>query len=141
MAPFNLYRVARQCGVVLREAKDHSPTSVRLRHCFCKSTLRSIGRQHGEAHVALVLRLIVETKGNDTELHSATIKAVSEVVASGLIEVCSGLFEAMDGISLKTMRLWAQAARGASSGLTVADTMAAALLWELAAPHKLKVAA
>lgn len=93
----NLYRVARQCGVVLRDAKDHSPTSVRPRHCFCKATLKAIGEARGEEHLALVLRLIVETKGNDTELHTARV--------------------------------------------SVADTMASALLWQIAAPGMLKVAA
>lgn len=139
-ASVNLHRVARQVGIVLRESADHSPTSVRPRHCFCKPTLRAIGLAHGEAHLAIVLRLIVETRGNATELHAATIKAVSAVVDSGLVEVDGALFEAMDGICLRTLRYWSQAARGIGSA-SVADTMAAALLWQLASPEKLKVAA
>jgi ABC-type tungstate transport system permease subunit len=99
---------------------------------------------HGEAHLAIVLRLIVETKGNAAELHAATIKAVSAVVDSGLVDVDGALFEAMDGIDLRKLRLWSQAARVARAGggrASVVDTMAAALLWQLASPEKLKVAA
>lgn len=143
-ASVNLHRVARQVGIVLRESADHSPTSVRPRHCFCKPTLRAIGLAHGEAHLAIVLRLIVETKGNAAELHAATIKAVSAVVDSGLVDVDGALFEAMDGIDLRKLRLWSQAARVARAGggrASVVDTMAAALLWQLASPEKLKVAA
>lgn len=132
----DIYRVARQCGVVLRDSKDHSPTSIRPRNCYCKPTIRAIGQAHGEEHLAIVLRLIVETDGNNTELHAATIKAVSAVVDSGLVEVGSSLFDALDGISLANMRRWASAARGVGSA-SIADTMAAALLWELASPAKL----
>jgi len=137
---FNLYRVARQVGVVLRESAEHSPTSVRPRHCFCKPTLKAIGNAHGEAHLAIVLRLIVETKGNETELHASTIKAVSNVVDSGMVEVDGALFDAFDGIDLRRLRMWAQIARGFGSA-SVADTMSTALLWQLAAPAKLLEAA
>jgi hypothetical protein len=134
----NVHRVARQCGVVLREPHEHSPTSIRPRHCFCKRTLRAIGVERGEAHLALVLRLIVESEGNASELHAATLKAVSSVVGSEMVVADGALFEAFDRIDLRTLRLWAQAARGVGSTASVADTMAAALLWQIASPKHLQ---
>ena len=89
--PCDIYRVARQCGVILRESVDHSPTSRRPRECYTKATLRDIGRAHGEAHLALVLRLIVET-GNASELHAATLLAVSGVLLNGQVMIDGALF-------------------------------------------------
>lgn len=79
--PCDIYRVARQCGVILREAYDHSPTSRRPRECFCKSTLREIGRQYGEDHLRLVLMLMTGTRHNSAELYADTIRAVSSLLA------------------------------------------------------------
>lgn len=134
----NIHRVARQCGVILRDAHEHSPTSIRPRHCFCKRTVKAIGDERGEAHLALVLRLIVESDGNAAELHAATLKAVSSVVGSEMIVANGALFEAFDRVDLRTLRLWAQAARGVGSTASVADTMAAALLWQIASPQHLQ---
>jgi hypothetical protein len=133
--PCDLYRVARQCGVILRDGKDHSPTSNRPRHCFCKPTLKAIGQAHGEAHLALVLRLIVESKGNAAELHSATIKAVSAVVECEFIQIGTSLFEAFDRIDLRLLRLWAYSARRYNKSSSVADAMTTALLWQLDKPR------
>jgi hypothetical protein len=126
----NLYRVARDVGIVLRDASDHSPTSIRPRHCFCKPTLRQIGQTHGEEHLRLVLRLIVESAGNAAELHASTIKAVSALLDAEAVTVDGALFDAFDRIDLRTLRLWAQSARGIGKA-TVADLMAGALLAHL----------
>lgn len=127
----DIYHVARQCGVILREAHDHSPTSRRPRECFCKPAVRRIGQAYGEAHLALCFRLIVESEGNAGELYAETLAAVSIALTSGLIEPDSGLFEAFDGIDLGALRRWAHAARGTA---TTPETMATALLWRLAGP-------
>jgi hypothetical protein len=126
----DIYRVAGQCGVKLFDAVD-SRNVRRPRECFSKSTLRRIGREHGEAHLALVLRLIVESEGNAAELYGATIEAVSRVVLSGLVRADSALFEAFDRIDLADVRIWALAVKGEASA---ADFMTAALLWQLASP-------
>ncbi|TWG90339.1 hypothetical protein L598_000700000960 [Mesorhizobium sp. J18] len=78
--PCDVYRVARQCGVILRDSHEHSPTSRRPRECFCKPTLREIGREHGEDHLRLVLMLMTGTKANSAELYADMIKAVSAVL-------------------------------------------------------------
>lgn len=129
--PCDIYRVARQCGVILREASDHSPTSRRPRECFCKPAVRRIGRAHGEAHLAMCLRLIVESNGNAGELYAETLSAVSMMLASGLVEIDGALFEAFDAIDLGELRRWAHAARGSA---TTPETMAAVMLWKLARP-------
>ncbi|TPM89847.1 hypothetical protein [Mesorhizobium sp. B2-1-3A] len=79
--PCDIYRVARQCGVILREGFEHSPTSRKPRECFCKPTLREIGQEHGEDHLRLVLMLMTGTKVNAAELYADMIKAVSSVIA------------------------------------------------------------
>nr|WP_313011643.1 hypothetical protein [Brucella intermedia] len=76
----DIYKVARQCGVILRASCDHSPTSRKPRECFCKPTLREIGREHGEDHLRLVLQLMVGTVPNSRELFADMIKAVSSVL-------------------------------------------------------------
>lgn len=127
----DIYRVARQCGVVLRDGHDHSPTSRRPRECFCKPAVRRIGQAHGEAHLALCFRLIVESEGNAGELYAETLAAVSMVLVSGLVELDSTLFEVFDEIDLGALRRWAHAVRGTA---TTPETMATALLWRLAGP-------
>lgn len=127
----DIYRVARQCGVILREAHDHSPTSRKPRECFCKPAVRRIGQAHGEAHLALCFRLIVESNGNGCELYADTLTAISMMLTSGYVEPDGDLFEAFDGIDLGAMRRWAHAVRGSA---TTPETIATALLWCLAGP-------
>lgn len=79
--PCDIYSVARQCGVILRNGIDHSPTSRKPRECYCKDTLRGIGREHGEAHLKLVLMLMTGTRSNSRELYSDMMKAVSALLA------------------------------------------------------------
>lgn len=131
--PCNIFRVAGQCGIrILKPVRSSSATRT-SRACFCASTLRRIGRRHGEAHLALVLRLIVESAGNATELYGDTITAVSNVLLSGLVEPGSRLYEAFDGIDLGELRAWSAITKGDG---TFAQTMTVALLWRLASPDK-----
>jgi len=76
----DIWKVARECGVILREGFEHSPTSRKPRECFCKPTLREIGQEHGEDHLRLVLMLMTGTKKNSAELYADMIKAVSSVL-------------------------------------------------------------
>ncbi|WP_431322207.1 hypothetical protein [Rhizobium sp. YTU87027] len=76
----NIYKIARECGVTLREWKHHSPTSRRARECFCKPTVREIGRRHGEQHLRLVLMLITGNSRNAGELYADVLKAVSRLL-------------------------------------------------------------
>jgi hypothetical protein len=78
--PCDIWKVARECGVILREGFEHSPTSRKPRECFCKPTLRDIGQDHGEEHLRLVLMLMTGTKINSAQLYADMIKAVSSVL-------------------------------------------------------------
>ncbi|TPJ70475.1 hypothetical protein FJ959_22275 [Mesorhizobium sp. B2-2-4] len=78
--PCDIWKVARECGVILREGFEHSPTSRKPFECFCKPTLREIGQEHGEGHLRLVLMLMTGTKPNAAELYADMIKAVSSVL-------------------------------------------------------------
>jgi hypothetical protein len=78
--PCDIWKVARECGVILREGFEHSPTSRKPRECFCKPTLRDIGQDHGEQHLRLVLMLMTGTKVNSAQLYADMIKAVSSVI-------------------------------------------------------------
>ena len=120
--PCDIYRVARQCGVRLHDSADNRTSGRKAGDCYCKPTLRRIGQEHGEAHLALCLRLINET-GNGTQLHAATITAVSILLETEAIEVDSHLFDRFDRIDLGRLRQVCRALPGA-----VAQTMAAMLL-------------
>lgn len=78
----NIFKVARECGVVLRESRDHSPTSRKGRECYCKPTVKEIGQRYGEDHLRLVLMLITDNQRNAGELYSDVIKAVSRLLAA-----------------------------------------------------------
>lgn len=106
----NVYKVTRSLGVIIMDASQHSPTSVRPKHCFCMPTLQKVIR-HGEPHLTIVLRLIVETKENATELRAATITAISELLRSmpWLVERGLDLFDEFDRISLAALRRRAKA--------------------------------
>jgi hypothetical protein len=68
--PCDIWKAARECGVILREGPEHTPTSRKLRECFCKPTLREIGQDHGKDHLRLVLMLMTGTKNNSAELRN-----------------------------------------------------------------------
>lgn len=133
--PCDIHRVARACGVTLHDGVENRSSGRASGHCYCKPTVRAIGRAHGEGHLALVLRLINET-GNGLHLHASVLQAVSAVVLSGEVEIGSGLFDAMDEIDLGRLRASAKALSGPT-----ADTMAGALLALLRGPAIAKRAA
>jgi hypothetical protein len=111
--PVNIYKVARECGVQLFDADQHSPRSRKPFECYCKPTVREIGRDHGEDHLRLVFMLMTGNRGNAAELYADMIKAVSTLIAENpdLIKSPSltGDFNAIDLGSLrrkaKAMRL------------------------------------
>lgn len=111
----NVLKVTRPLGIKVLDAALHSPTSVRPKHCFCMPTLQKVVR-HGEDHLTIVLRLIVETKGNATELWAATITAISELLLAmpWLVERGLDLFDAFDLIDLSALRRRAKAIRRAN---------------------------
>lgn len=77
----NIYKIARECGVRLKDASEHSPASRRPGDCFCKPTVREIGEQHGEAHLRLVFMLMTGNRENARELYADVLKAVSRLMA------------------------------------------------------------
>lgn len=106
----DIFKVAEQCGIRLLKPADHRPLHRRPRECFAKKTLKKIGQRHGEAHLALTLRLIVETRDNATELYSETIHAVSALLENPAIEGRGGaLFDQFDRIALAEVRRDAKA--------------------------------
>jgi len=111
----NVLKVTRPLGVKVLDASLHSPTSIRPKHCFCMPTLQKVVR-HGEEHLTMVLRLIVETRGNATELWAATITAISELLLAmpWLVERGLDLFDQFDRIDLAALRRRAKAIRRAN---------------------------
>lgn len=101
----DIYRVARECRVILRNNPDHSPTSRRPRECYCKHTLREVCKKHGEAHLRLVLMLMTGTPENSSELYSDMIKAVSALMVRKpeLLKRAS-LVEDFNAINLSLLR-------------------------------------
>lgn len=111
----NVLKVTRPLGVKVLDASLHSPTSIRPKHCFCMPTLQKVVR-HGEEHLTMVLRLIVETRGNATELWAATITAISELLLAmpWLEQRGLDLFDQFDRIDLAALRRRAKAIRRAN---------------------------
>lgn len=109
----NVLKVTRPLGIKVLDASLHSPTSVRPKHCYCMPTLQKVAR-HGEPHLTIVLRLIVETRDNATELWAATITAISELLLAmpWLVERGLWLFEAFDMLDLGLLRRHAKRIRG-----------------------------
>lgn len=108
----NVLKVTRPLGIKVLDAWEHSPTMTRPKHCFCMPTLQKVVRQ-GEDHLSVVLKLIVETKDNATELMAATITAVSHLILAmpWLVERGGDLYDAFDKIDLAALRRRAKAIR------------------------------
>jgi hypothetical protein len=101
----DIYKVARQCGVRLYEGHLHSPTSRKPFDCFCKPTVREIGKEHGEDHLKLVFMLMTGTRSNAAELFSDMIKAVSSLLIENPDLVKSPtLTKDFDAIDLGSLR-------------------------------------
>ena len=126
----DIHRVARQCGVRLRDGSRCYRAIRRAGECYSPATLRRIGRRHGAAHLALVLRLIVETDDNATALYGETLHAVSELLnhRPDLIERGVALFDDFDGIDLNALR---RQARAMACGLPVSHVMRILLIQKL----------
>ncbi|MDG3577141.1 hypothetical protein P7F60_12130 [Rhizobium sp. YJ-22] len=121
----NIHKVARECGVSLLDWRLHSPTSRRSRQCFCKPTIREIGRRHGEDHLRLVLMLVTGTPDNAKELYADVLKAVSRLIISNpeLIRRPS-LVDDFNAINMGALR---RSARAMKSGVATSDAMLVAL--------------
>ncbi|MCY6381044.1 hypothetical protein [Hoeflea prorocentri] len=123
----DIHKVARRCGVKLYDGARMYKKARGPKECFCPGTLRRIGRSLGESHLELVLRLIIETEGNEAELYGETLTAVSSVLENhpDIVDHGSALFEALDAIDLDGLR---RTARNVRCGLPVAHIMRV-LLW------------
>lgn len=121
----NIFKVARECGVILRDWRHHSPTSRKGRECFCKPTVREIGQRHGEDHLRLVLMLITGNPRNSGELYADVIKAVSKLLAANpdLMRRPS-LVSDFNQIDLSAMR---RGARSMKYGMAASDEILCAL--------------
>lgn len=127
--PCDVHKVAGQCGIKILKP-DVKLFGDKEKVCFCPRTLKKIGQQHGDDHLRLVLRLIVESEGNTRELNMITILAVSNVVLSGLVEIRADLFDEVD---LGQIRAWSRAVRP-KPGSTI-EVMTTALLYRFASPE------
>lgn len=127
----DIHQVARQCGVKLYNGSRRYKSARSARECFSPATLRRIGRAHGAAHLALVLRLIAETNGNAKELYAETLFAVSELLnhRPDLIERGMLLFDVFDRIDLAALRC---RARELNCGLPASHVMRILLALEIA---------
>ncbi|TCL89840.1 hypothetical protein C8J38_11028 [Rhizobium sp. PP-WC-2G-219] len=78
----DIYSLARSCGVTLKDGPLHSPASRRPGECFCKPTIRTIGREHGADHLRLVLMLLTGTKRNARHLFADVVTATSTLLVA-----------------------------------------------------------
>lgn len=129
----DIFRVAEQCGVRLVRPDQLRFGQRRARDCYAKKTLKKIGQRHGEPHLALVLRLIVETRGNAAELYSETISSISALLVASpwLVDRGGQLFDQFDEIDLGDVR---RQARALSAGIPLGHVMRVLIALRLSAP-------
>jgi hypothetical protein len=70
------------------------------------ATIERLIRSHGAGHTIIVLRSIVESAGNESELRAETITAVSNIIRAHARWPALGLafIEAFDGVDLRLIR-------------------------------------
>lgn len=121
----DIHKVARQCGVLLRDWRHHSPTSRKARECYCKPTVREIGRRYGEDHLRLVLMLVTGSKPNAGELFADVLKAVSKLlIANPELVRRASLVTDFNAIDLGAIRRGAKAMK---YGMATSDEILVAL--------------
>lgn len=121
----NIFKVARECGVILRDAQHHSPTSRKGRECYCKPTVREIGQRFGEEHLRLVLMLITGNQRNAGELYADVIKAVSRLlIANPDLMRRPSLVDDFNQLDLSAMR---RGAREMNYGMASSDEILGAI--------------
>lgn len=81
------------------------------RETHARRTLTKLARDHGDGHVLFVLRTIVDSRDNASELWSETILAISDIVLQRSDLAGRGLafIEAFDALPLRDLRLRAKA--------------------------------
>lgn len=130
MEKCDVHRVARQCGIKLKDGHEHSPTSRKPLECFCKPTLREIGQEHGEGHLRLVLRLMTGDSKNQYELYADTIKAMSSVIAwNPDLEDRVNLTDEINAIDLGSLRRRAKSLKCDVSRTDAMKVMLAMMLY------------
>lgn len=128
--PCDIFAVAAKCGVRLRPVKERYAGPLRPMDCFCRGALRRIGRKHGEGHLSLTLRLIVETGGNAGELYQETVTGISSLLIRHpfLVDRGLALFDAFDRIDLAKVR---RRGKALAVGRRVQETVATLLALQL----------
>ncbi|PST19734.1 hypothetical protein C7U61_14685 [Rhizobium sp. JAB6] len=121
----DIHKVARQCGVLLRDWRHHSPSSRKARECYCKPTVREIGRRYGEEHLRLVLMLVTGSQRNADELFADVLKAVSRLlIANPELVRRPTLISDFNAIDLGALRRGAKAMK---YGMATSDEILVAL--------------
>ncbi|MEF0939616.1 hypothetical protein [Rhizobium sp. BR 362] len=125
----NIHKIARECGVSLLDWQLHSSTSRKARQCFCKPTIREIGRRHGEEHLRLVLMLITGNSRNAGELYADVLKAVSRLlIANPDLVRRPSLVSDFNSIDFGAIR---RGARSMKYGMPMSDEILVALRQQL----------
>lgn len=126
----DLFKVCALVGVRLLPFKLRYAGPMRPRDCFCRGALRRVGRRHGEGHLALTLRLIVETGSNEAQLYQETVTGIALLLARhpSLTERGLDLFKEFDRIDLGRVR---KQAKVLSCNTRVAETISVLLALKL----------
>lgn len=101
------------------------PDDRRARECFCKPTVREIGRRYGEDHLRLVLMLVTGNARNSSELYADVLKAVSRLlIANPELVRRPSLVSDFNAVDLGALR---RGARSMKYGLATSDEILVAL--------------
>ena len=105
----NIYRVARECRVILRDRQPYDPRARKPFECYFKQTVRDVGAEHGEAHVKLVFMLMTGTPNNASNLYVDAFRAVSGLIEHNPALVKSpSLMSDFNAICIRTLRAQAR---------------------------------
>lgn len=96
--------------------------------CHCGITLKRLMREYGQSHIEQVIDLLCET-GNSTELYSATITAVAELLHDHpeLLQLGGGLYELFDKIDMAQIKSLAREANQQKQSLIMKTLLFARL--------------
>lgn len=112
--------LAKICSEMeIRIVTNSQRSGRRLRPCETAAvhTITRILGRHGEGHLVMVLRTIIESENNNRELVAPVIQAVSRIILAhpDWAETGSAWLEAFDAIDLTDLRLKAKANKRASN--------------------------
>lgn len=97
--------------------------------CHCGITLKRLMVKYGQGHIEQVIDLLCQSRNNSTELYSATITAVADLLHDHpeLLQLGGGLYDLFDDIDLGQIKQLAREANQQKQSLIMKTLLFARL--------------